>query len=372
MFHQIKTGMLTVGIPSVLASIIVEHTHKGLDYGEEWMGYAAAGTLAVAVWLLWGVIASDRYSTTVRRGAFACALLLSGVDGYMMYQSKGNVLSQDYWDTLHKYNIELQKFESAHQTYMADKRVYDAAIARATSLITAKAESRAARKAALNASVKEIISQNKLTSRRGEMDRYRRELDGIAAEEAADAGTKIDPPAPVPPIRPVEPEKSYTVDKKWIITTVITVLLTPIIMFTVMVIAAHDRRGDTPKGTRRNSTEHSGTLVEHLRNTCGTLAEHLRNTREHSRNTREHSQFLAEVNGAPPYSSQAVLMRTKRVQEASIGDSFRCPVCDTSAEKTRADQTTCGASECRKSLTKARKDNSNVTMLRPAAPTTKQ
>ena len=372
MIQQIRTGMLTVGIPAVLAAIIVEHTHKGLNYGDEWMGYAAAGTLAVAIWLLWGVITSDRYAAPIRKGALVCALVLSSIDGYMMYQSKGDVLSTGYEEALHKYNIEMQKYDAAYQKYEADKKAYDTEQARIDALLKAKAESRASRKSALSASMKEVIARNKLSSRRAEMDRYRKELDTIAAEEQKDSELKVNAPPPAPPLRPVEPEKTYTMDKQWVITTVITVLLTPVILFTVMTIAAHERRGDTPKGTRKNGAEHSGTLVEHLRNTCGTLAEHLRNTREHSRNTREHSQFLTEVNGAPPYSSQAILLRTKRVQEAAIGDVFQCPVCDASVEKSRADQTTCGGRECRKTLTKARKDNSNVTMLRPVAPTTKQ
>lgn len=178
-----------------VAVAVVNHTYGGLGFEPVALSVAVSASLAVGVWSAWSHVFAPRVGALVRSVGLVAAIALSGAEGYLMYQYKGDTVAPGYTDAMANYTLQ----ESRYQQELADwtsnhKAVVDG----------------------IKAQQQEIISTGKLTSRRADMDRLTQQLAKATAQQPPVFGLE----------RPVE---THTTNRAWLAVTAAVIALTPVL-----------------------------------------------------------------------------------------------------------------------------------------------
>lgn len=177
-----------------VAVSVVSHTYAGLGFEPVALSVAVSASLAVGVWSAWSHVFAPRVGALVRSVGLVAAVALSGAEGYLMYQYKGDAVDPSYTAAMANYTLQ----ESRYKQELADwnsnhKSVVDG----------------------IKAQQQEIISTGKLTSRRDDMDRLTTQLAKATAQQPPVFGLE----------RPVE---ARTINREWLAVTAATIGLTPV------------------------------------------------------------------------------------------------------------------------------------------------
>lgn len=178
-----------------VAVAVVNHTYGGLGFESVELSVAVSSSLAVGVWSAWSHVFAPRVGVLVRSVGLVAAIALSGAEGYLMYQYKGDTVDPGYTAAMANYTLQ----ESRYQQELADW----------TSNHKALIDS-------IKAQQQEIISTGKLTSRRDDMDRLTQQLAKATAQQPPVFGLE----------RPVE---RRTTNRAWLAVTAAVIGLTPVL-----------------------------------------------------------------------------------------------------------------------------------------------
>lgn len=177
-----------------VAVAVVAHTYAGLGFTPVALSVAVSASLAVGVWSAWSHVFAPRVGALVRSVGLVAAIALSGAEGYLMYQYKGDTVDPGYTAAMANYNLQ----ESRYQQELADWTANHKAVV-----------------TGIKAQQQEIIDTGKLTSRRADMDRLTQQLAKATAQQPPVFGLE----------RPVE---ARTTNRAWLANTVAVIGLTPV------------------------------------------------------------------------------------------------------------------------------------------------
>ena len=177
------------------ATGVVMHTYQSLGFEPVALSVAISASLAAGVWAAWSHVFAPRVPASVRVIGLAGALMLSGAEGYLMYQHKGDLPDPAYQSALANYTLQHDRYTRELSDWQDNQRALVASI---------------------KAQQQEIIDQDKLTSRRADMSRLTSELAKATKEP--------------PPVFGLEkPVEVKVVNKVWLAFTVGLVSLTPVL-----------------------------------------------------------------------------------------------------------------------------------------------
>lgn len=178
-----------------VAVAVVSHTYGGLGFEPVALSVAVSASLTVGVWSAWSHVFAPRVGALVRSVGLVAAIALSGAEGYLMYQYKGDSVDPGYTAAMANYNLQ----ESRYQQELADWQSNQKAVV-----------------SSIKAQQQEIIDTDKLTSRRADMDRLTQQLAKATAQQPPVFGLE----------RPVE---RRTTNLAWLAVTAATIGLTPVL-----------------------------------------------------------------------------------------------------------------------------------------------
>ena len=295
-----------VALPFAVATVI--HTHAGLGFDQPLLGWSVAAALAVTVWIGWSHIFSPRAGLAVRALALGGCLVLAPLEGYLMYQYKGDVQDPAYVVELAQYNQA--RADHASRVASWDKEQADHDALRAT----------------IKRQIKEIVDNDQLTTRRGDMERLQKDLAAIGATETN------------PPVFTVAPPVERTaINHEWLIKTAITVGIIPVVYMLLHLFGFY-RTGNELSGSGNevsgSGNEVSGSGMSHFVPTLFPLQETL----------------IYEVKQR---SQTDIAIDVKKVMQMPVSSNFNCPVCGTASIKTRSAKKTCGNDTCKKAVKRA-------------------
>ena len=99
-----------------VAVAVVSHTYAGLGFEPVALSVSVSASLAVGVWSAWSHVFAPRVGALVRSVGLVAAIALSGAEGYLMYQYKGDSVDPGYTAAMANYNLQ----ESRYQQELAD------------------------------------------------------------------------------------------------------------------------------------------------------------------------------------------------------------------------------------------------------------
>ena len=211
-----------------------------------------------------------------------------------MYQDKGDLPDVAYQSAMTNYTLQ----ESRYQQELAQWQANQASVV-----------------ASIKAQQQEIIDNNKLTSRRDDMDRLTKQLSKETAKHT--------------PIFALEkPTEKRVFNQAWAIITAATVGLTPLLY------GMFHGFGWRTKPKQENAAAEAPVIVE------------------------------APVINEPRKPS---IMEIIEISQLPVGASFDCPICATASTKKQSRTVTCGEPACRTAVSRIRAQNQNITQLRSKA-----
>ena len=288
-----------VALPFAVATVM--HTHTGLGFDQPLLAWSVAAALAATVWIGWSHIFSPRAGFAVRALALGGCLVLAPLEGYLMYQYKGDV--QD-------------------PAYVVELATYNQARADHASLVAAWGKEQAERdamRATIKRQIQEIVDNDKLTTRRGDMERLQKDLAAIGAT------------ATTPPAFTVAPPVERTViNQEWLLKTAITVGIIPVVYMLLHLFGFY--RKEETGHTKSGDWSHSNVLP-----IC-------------DQSVTNQSLLIYDVKHR---SQNDIAIDVKKVMQLPVSSNFNCPVCGAASIKTRAATKTCGKSACKMSAKRA-------------------
>ena len=182
-----------MGLPPAVG--VVVHTYQGLAFEPVQLSIAVSMSLAGGVWAAWSHVFAPNAPAMLRVLGLCGAVVLSGAEGYLMYQDKGDLPDPAYQSAMSNYTLQ----ESRYQQELVQWQANQAAVV-----------------ASIKAQQQEIIDNDKLTSRSADMDRLTQQLSKETAKHA--------------PIFALEkPVETTVFNQAWAIITAATVGLTPLL-----------------------------------------------------------------------------------------------------------------------------------------------
>ena len=281
-----------IGLPAAVG--VVVHTYQGLAFEPVQLSIAVSMSLAGGVWAAWSHVFAPNAPSLLRVLGLCGAIVLSGAEGYLMYQDKGDLPDPAYQSAMANYTLQ----ESRYQQELAQWQANQAAVV-----------------ASIKAQQKEIIDNDKLTSRRADMDRLTQQLSRETAKHA--------------PIFAIErPVEATVFNRAWAIITAATVGLTPLLY------GMFHGFGWRVKPKQEKAVAEAPVIVE------------------------------TPIINEPRKPS---IMDIIKIEQLPVGASFGCPICATASIKKQSRTVTCGEPSCRTAVSRIRAQNPNVTQLRKAA-----
>lgn len=178
-----------------VAVAVVSHTYAGLGFEPVALSVSVSASLAVGVWSAWSHVFAPRVGALVRSIGLVAAIALSGADGYLMYQYKGDVVDPGYTAAMANYTLQESRYQQELTDWTNNQKTVVSSI---------------------KAQQQEIISTGKLTSRRADMDRLTQQLAKATSQQ--------------PPVFSLErPVETRTINREWLAVTAATIALTPIL-----------------------------------------------------------------------------------------------------------------------------------------------
>ena len=281
-----------IGLPAAVG--VVVHTYSGLAFEPVALSIAVSMSLAGGVWAAWSHVFAPNAPAMLRVLGLCGAIVLSGAEGYLMYQDKGNLPDPVYQSAMANYALQ----ESRYQQELLQWQSNQSAVV-----------------ASIKAQQQEIIGNDKLTSRRADMDRLTQQLSKETAKHA--------------PIFALEkPVEATVFNKAWAIITAATVGLTPLLY------GMFHGFGWRVKPKPENAVAETPVIVE--------------------------TPVITEPR-------KPSIMEIIEISQLPVGASFDCPICATASTKKQSRTVTCGEPACRTAVSRIRAQNQNITQLRKAA-----
>ena len=178
-----------------VAVAVVSHTYGGLGFEPVALSVAVSASLAVGVWSAWSHVFAPRVGALVRSVGLVAAIALSGAEGYLMYQYKGDTVDPGYTAAMANYNLQAARYQQELADWTSNHKAVVAGI---------------------KAQQQEIIDTGKLTSRRADMDRLTQQLANATAQQPPVFGLE----------RPVE---THMTNRAWLAVTAAVIALTPVL-----------------------------------------------------------------------------------------------------------------------------------------------
>ena len=287
-----------IGLPAAVG--VVVHTYQGLAFEPVQLSIAVSMSLAGGVWAAWSHVFAPNAPVLLRVLGLCGAIVLSGAEGYLMYQDKGDLPDAAYQSAMANYTLQ----ESRYQQELAQWQSNQAAVI-----------------ASVKAQQNEIIDNDKLTSRRADMDRLTQQLSKETAKHA--------------PIFALEkPVEATVFNRAWAIITAACVGLTPLLY------------GMFHGFGWRTKPKQEKTVVE-----AATIEE----------------TPIIEATPAIIEPRKPNMMDIITIEQLTVGASFDCPICAAASTKKQSRTVTCGEPACRTAVSRIRAQNQNITQLRRAA-----
>ena len=281
-----------MGLPPAVG--VVVHTYQGLAFEPVQLSIAVSASLAGGVWAAWSHVFAPNAPALLRVLGLCGAIVLSGAEGYLMYHDKGDLPDAAYQSAMSNYTLQ----ESRYQQELAQWQANQASVV-----------------ASIKAQQQEIIDNNKLTSRRDDMDRLTKQLSKETAKHA--------------PIFALEkPTEKRVFNQAWAIITAATVGLTPLLY------GIFHGFGWRVKPKPEKTVVEAPVIVE------------------------------TPVINEPRKPN---IMDIIKISQLPVGASFDCPICATASTKKQSRTVTCGEPACRTAVSRIRAQNQNITQLRSKA-----
>ena len=281
-----------MGLPPAVG--VVVHTYQGLAFEPVALSVAVSMSLAGGVWSAWSHVFAPNAPALLRALGLCGAIVLSGTEGYLMYQDKGDLPDVAYQSAMSNYTLQ----ESRYQQELAQWQANQAAVI-----------------ASIKAQQNEIIDNDKLTSRRADMDRLTQQLSKEAEKHA--------------PIFALEkPTEKRVFNQAWAIITAATVGLTPLLY------GIFHGFGWRVKPKPEKTVVEAPVIVE------------------------------TPVINEPRKPN---IMDIIKIEQLPVSASFDCPICAAASTKKQSRTVTCGEPACRTAVSRIRAQNPTVTQLRSKA-----
>ena len=281
-----------IGLPAAVG--VVVHTYSGLAFEPVALSVAVSMSLAGGVWAAWSHVFAPNAPALLRVLGLCGAIVLSGTEGYLMYQDKGDLPDVAYQSAMTNYTLQ----ESRYQQELAQWQANQASVV-----------------ASIKAQQQEIIDNNKLTSRRDDMDRLTKQLSKETAKHA--------------PIFALEkPTEKRVFNQAWAIITAATVGLTPLLY------GIFHGFGWRVKPKPEKTVVEAPVIVE------------------------------TPVINEPRKPN---IMDIIKIEQLPVSASFDCPICAAASTKKQSRTVTCGEPACRTAVSRIRAQNPTVTQLRSKA-----
>ena len=281
-----------MGLPPAVG--VVVHTYQGLAFEPVALSVAVSMSLAGGVWAAWSHVFAPNAPALLRVLGLCGAIVLSGAEGYLMYQDKGDLPDAAYQSAMSNYTLQ----ESRYQQELAQWQANQASVV-----------------ASIKAQQQEIIDNNKLTSRRDDMDRLTKQLSKETAKHA--------------PIFALEkPTEKRVFNQAWAIITAATVGLTPLLY------GIFHGFGWRVKPKPEKTVVEAPAIVE------------------------------TPVINEPRKPN---IMDIIKIEQLPVSASFDCPICAAASTKKQSRTVTCGEPACRTAVSRIRAQNPTVTQLRSKA-----
>lgn len=275
-----------MGLPPAVG--VVVHTYQGLAFEPVALSVAVSMSLAGGVWAAWSHVFAPNAPALLRVLGLCGAIVLSGAEGYLMYQDKGDLPDAAYQSSMANYALQESRYQQELMQWQANqKSVIDS----------------------IKAQQQEIIDNDKLTSRRADMDNLTKQLSKETAKH--------------PPIFALEkPTEKRVFNRAWAIITAATVGLTPLLY------GMFHGFGWRVKPKPAVETAIIGTIPA------------INEPRKPS------------------------IMDIIKIEQLPVSASFDCPICATASTKKQSRTVTCGEPACRTAVSRIRAQNPTVTQLR--------
>ena len=281
-----------MGLPPAVG--VVVHTYQGLAFEPVALSVAVSMSLAGGVWAAWSHVFAPNAPALLRALGLCGAIVLSGAEGYLMYQDKGDLPDPAYQSAMSNYTLQ----ESRYQQELAQWQANQASVV-----------------ASIKAQQQEIIDNNKLTSRRVDMDSLTKQLSKETAKHA--------------PIFALEkPMENRVFNQAWAIITAATVGLTPLLY------GIFHGFGWRVKPKPEKTVVEAPVIVE------------------------------TPVINEPRKPN---IMDIIKIEQLPVSASFDCPICAAASTKKQSRTVTCGEPACRTAVSRIRAQNPTVTQLRSKA-----
>ena len=281
-----------MGLPPAVG--VVVHTYQGLAFEPVALSVAVSMSLAGGVWAGWSHVFAPNAPALLRVLGLCGAVVLSGAEGYLMYHDKGDLPDPVYQSAMANYTLQ----ESRYQQELVQWQANQAAVV-----------------ASIKAQQNEIIDNDKLTSRRVDMDRLTQQLSKETAKHA--------------PIFALEkPTEKRVFNQAWAIITAATVGLTPLLY------GIFHGFGWRVKPKPEKTVVEAPVIVE------------------------------TPVINEPRKPN---IMDIIKIEQLPVSASFDCPICATASIKKQSRTVTCGEPACRTAVSRIRAQNQNITQLRSKA-----
>lgn len=281
-----------IGLPAAVG--VVVHTYSGLAFEPVQLSIAVSMSLAGGVWAAWSHVFAPNAPALLRVLGLCGAIVLSGAEGYLMYQDKGNLPDPVYQSAMANYTLQ----ESRYQQELLQWQSNQASVV-----------------ASIKAQQQEIVDNDKLTSRRDDMDRLTQQLSKETAKHA--------------PLFALEkPTEKRVFNQAWAIITAATVGLTPLLY------GMFHGFGWRVKPKPEKTVVEAPVIVE------------------------------TPVINEPRKPN---MMDIITIEQLSVGASFDCPICAAASTKKQSRTVTCGEPACRTAVSRIRAQNPTVTQLRSKA-----
>ena len=281
-----------IGLPAAVG--VVVHTYSGLAFEPVQLSIAVSMSLAGGVWAAWSHVFAPNAPALLRVLGLCGAIVLSGAEGYLMYQDKGDLPDAAYQSAMSNYTLQ----ESRYQQELAQWQANQASVV-----------------ASIKAQQREIIDNDKLTSRRADMDRLTQQLSKETAKHA--------------PIFALEkPTEKRVFNQAWAIITAATVGLTPLLY------GIFHGFGWRVKPKPEKTVVEAPVIVE------------------------------TPVINEPRKPN---IMDIIKIEQLPVSASFDCPICAAASTKKQSRTVTCGEPACRTAVSRIRAQNQNITQLRSKA-----
>lgn len=288
-----------VAIPFVVATVM--HTHSGLGFDSPALGWAVAVGLAVSVWIGWWHVFAPSAGWLVRVLAIAGLMMLAPVEGYLMYQYEGDIKDPAYV-------VELANYKQAQADYAAMLQSWERDQASADK-----------QRGVIELQIKEIVDNGKLTTRRSEIERLKKDLANLDAISTKPPAFNISPPV-----------ERVIINNPWLLKTGITLGVIPVIYMLLHLFGFY-RKPETGH-TKNSDWSHSNALL-----ICDSSVTNQKTLIYDDKNRLQND----------------IAIDVKKIMQLPVGTNFKCPACGKASIKTRAATKTCGASACKMAVKRA-------------------